>query len=574
MNILLCAVNAKYIHTNIAVRLIKGYCRERIKSDISICEYTINNYAEDIVQDIFTKKPDVLVFSCYLWNIGMIRKISTMIKIILPEIIIVFGGPEVSYNSAEVLSSFPECDIIISGEGERTSFLLYSAIESSASLEGITGITYRNSAGEVVSNPPTPPLDMAELPFPYDNFSETENRICYYEASRGCPFRCQYCLSSIEKGVRFAPVEKVQKELQIFIDHRVPQVKFVDRTFNANNRFALDIVAYLIEHDNGFTNFHFEVAAETMSEELIKLLTTARKGLFQLEIGVQSTNDRTLKSISRNGAFDKICHVTEAMKTAGNIHVHLDLIAGLPYEDLSSFRNSFNDVHALYPHQFQLGFLKVLHGSGMEKMCSEHGIHYSPFAPYEVLYTNCLSYDDILYLKHIEELVETYYNSGRFLNSLMYLINHSESPFDMYSTLAARRSTVFTENITHNKNDTYRFLINSVNDYSNTDPELFSWIVKFDYILHEKPKGTPDWTEPVMNQITKDELYELTVRQNMFSKKFESLKDAEPKKILNTTHIEKMPYNPLTLKKESVLIYVNYCERDTFGNALYEIEAN
>lgn len=572
MKILLCGVNAKYIHTNIAVRLIKGYCKNRIKSDIDICEYTINNYADDIVQDLFAKKPDILTFSCYIWNMELIRKISTMIRIILPETLIIFGGPEVSYNAEDVLNNHSACDIIISGEGEDTSLKLYTAIECGESIENIRGISYRKGNGEVVSNSPAEPLDMALLPFPYENFSETENRICYYEASRGCPFRCQYCLSSMEKGVRFAPLEKVLIELQKFIDNKVRQVKFVDRTFNANNKFAVGIVQYLISHDNGFTNFHFEVAAETLSDELLGLIKNARKGLFQLEIGVQSTNNNTMKAISRNGAFDKITYVTNELKKSGNVHVHLDLIAGLPHEDLASFKKSFNDVHMLYPHQFQLGFLKILHGSGMEKMCEDYGIHYSPYSPYEVLYTDCLSYNDILYLKHIEEMVETYYNSGRFMNSLKYLIDHSENPFDMYSRLVSGRSEVFTDNISHNKNDTYRFLINAVKSFSDTDYDLFVWIVKFDYILHEKPKGNPDWTSSVQNMLSKDELYELTVRQNQFSRKFESFKNAEAKKIQNITHIEKMPYNPLTLNKENVLIYVNYNERDTYGNAVYVIE--
>lgn len=572
MKVILCAVNAKYIHTNIAVRLIKGYCAARINTDISICEYTINNYAEDIIQDLFTRSPDVLCFSCYIWNIEMIKKISTMIRIVMPDIKIVFGGPEVSYNPAEVLENIPACDYIICGEGEETSAQLFNAIENGKNAENIRGVAYRNENREVTVNSPASPLDMADLPFPYEDFSETENKICYYEASRGCPFRCQYCLSSIEKSVRFAPLDKVQRELQIFIDHKVRQVKFVDRTFNANNKFAIGIVQYLIDNDNGITNFHFEVAAETLSDELLSLLKTARKGLFQLEIGVQSTNNETMKAISRNGAFDRICYVTDEIKKAGNIHVHLDLIAGLPHEDLSSFRKSFNDVHSLYPHQFQLGFLKVLHGSGMEKMCEEHNIHYSPYSPYEVLYTKYLSYSDILYLRHIEELVEMYYNSGHFINSLMYLINHSNTPFDMYSTLAARRSDIFTENISHNKNDTYRFLINAVNDFDNADPDLFRWIVKLDYIIHEKPKGNPDWTEPVMNRLKKDEIYDLTVRRNVFRTKFENLSETNSKNLINVTHIEKMPYNPLTGFPEEVLIYINYTERDTFGNAVYAIE--
>ncbi|MDD6826172.1 MAG: B12-binding domain-containing radical SAM protein [Oscillospiraceae bacterium] len=572
MKILLCAVNAKYIHTNIAVRLIGGYCRERISSDISIAEYTINNHTDDIVQDLYAKHPDVIAFSCYIWNIRMIYEICTVLKKILPEILIVLGGPEVTYNPHQILTNLPECDFIITGEGEESSRQLYSCLENGSDLSEISGITYRDNSGKIISNPQNAPIDMGVLPFPYDNFEEIQHRICYYEASRGCPFRCQYCLSSVEKGVRFAPIEKVKKELSIFLEHRVKQVKFVDRTFNANNSFAIEIVNFLIDNDNKITNFHFEVAAETLSDELLSLLKSARKGLFQLEIGVQSTNSSTLKTICRNGIIEKVGYVTEELKKAGNIHVHLDLIAGLPHEDIKSFVNSFNDVHSLLPHQLQLGFLKVLHGSGMEKMCNEYKISYSPFPPYEVLKTHCLSYDDILFLKQIEEMVETYYNSNRFVHSLNYLSKHCSDYFGMYAVLSSRRSQMFTENLTHNKNDTYRFLIDAADSFENINKNKFMRIVKFDYLLHEKPKGTPDWVSTMLNPLNKDDIYDITIRKNAFQEKFSSLSGVSRKELLNATHVEKMYFNPVTFEDNECIIYFNYTERDTFGNAEYWIE--
>ncbi len=572
MKIILCALNAKYIHTNIAIRFIKEYCSGRINSEIVLKEYTINNYIDDIVQDLFTQKPDIIAFSCYIWNIEMIRKISTIIRIILPDIKIIYGGPEVTYNATEILEKSSVCDIIIRGEGEVTSSELYSALENNESISEIYGITYKNSDGTVISTENRMPMDLKDVPFPYTDFDEIKNRICYYEASRGCPFRCQYCLSSVESGVRFAPIEKVKSELSVFLSHNVRQVKFVDRTFNAKNTFALDIIKFIIENDNGITNFHFEIAADILTEDLLDLLRSARKELFQLEIGVQSTNRDTLDAISRNGDFKKISSVVEKVKSGGNIHIHLDLIAGLPYEGIDSFIRSYNDVYSLKPHQLQLGFLKVLHGSGMEKMCADYGIEYSPFAPYEVLRTHSLSYDDILYLKKIEDLTEIYYNSNRFIHAVDYLVDHSENAFDMFSKLSLCRSKVFTENISHNKNDTYKFLIDALGEFENTDHELFRWILKFDLILHEKPKGTPDWTIPVINMLSKDDVYRMTVKEQIIQNIFPMLSDYPPKELINYTHIEKMPVNPVTLEKKETMVYVNYLAKDMWGNAEVIVE--
>lgn len=570
MKILLCAVNAKYIHTNIALRCIKEYCKSKISSELILKEYTINNYVQDIVNDIYKVHPDIVSFSVYIWNKEITAKASVLLKLLLPDVKIVFGGPEVSYNPSDVMAKIPECDIIISGEGEITSEYLYRAIETGESIEAIKGITYRTE-DDIITNPPREPMDMGDIPFPYTDFSEISNKICYYEASRGCPFNCQYCLSSIEKGVRFAPIEKVKRDLKIFIENKVKQVKFVDRTFNANKNFAKEIILFIIANDNNITNFHFEVAAELMNEELIQLLGSSRKGLFQLEIGVQSTNDDTLREISRNGDFSKITEIVNKIQSYQNIHIHLDLIAGLPYEDLNSFKKSFNDVHSLFPNQLQLGFLKVLHGSGMEKLVKEHDIKYSPYIPYEVLSTKYLGFDDILFLKDIEEMTETYYNSRRFNNSLRYLYKHSESYFTTYEKLAETKSTEFIDNITHNKNDTYTFLLKALNKFENTDINIFKWLLKFDYIIHEKPKGNPDWIHLCQNMLDKNGIYDIIVRNNSLTKYFPELIKYDPKEILNFSHAEKFPLNPISLEKKDTIILINYHNRDTDGNAEYII---
>lgn len=571
MKILLCAINAKYIHTNIAVRLIKGYCLSALSSDIDVVEYTINNYIDDIVQDLYKKSPDVIAFSCYIWNIEMIKKIMKIVKIIMPDVRLIMGGPEVSYNATEVLGECLDCDVIIRGEGERSSLELFSAFENNTDLSNVNGITYRNNDGVIVSNNASVPVDMSDLPFPYDDITQTDNKICYYEASRGCPFNCQYCLSSIEKKVRFAPIEKVKKELKIFIDYKVKQVKFVDRTFNANSRFAGEIIEFIMDNDNGITNFHFEVAAELMTEKLISLLQKARKGLFQLEIGVQSTNEQTLSEISRKGEFEKICDVTGKIKSSDNIHIHLDLIAGLPYENLKSFVSSYNDVYSLRPHQLQLGFLKILHGSGMENMCDKHGIKYSPYAPYEILKTDELSFDDVLFLKEIENMTEKYYNSNRFVHSMEYLIKFCDTPFEMYSKFANFEKLHFKESTVHNKNDSYRFVLSVVKAFDCADIEELKWCLKLDYILHEKPKGTPDWTECCLNIFDKNDVYEHLVRQNIVPDYFPEYSGFLPKETVNYTHIEKMPINPVNLEKKETIILVNYKNRDLYGNAEFMI---
>jgi len=565
MNIFLCGINAKYIHTNLAIRQIKGYVESKSEFKINIIEYTINNYINEIVQGIYAKKPDILGISCYLWNIELVHKLVVILKKILPDTIIILGGPEVTYNSAEIMRECP-CDYVISGEGEEVFLNLLKAISGEISLEIVSGISFWQNKN-VVTNLKNIGLDMAELPFPYHNFAETENKICYYEASRGCPFGCKYCLSSVEKGVRFALIEKVFIELEIFLKNKVRQVKFVDRTFNCNNDFAKAIIKYLIKNDNGITNFHFEVAAELLNDDIISLLSTARKELFQLEIGVQSTNKNTLSAIARNSNFEWLSSCVENLKIPQNIHLHLDLIAGLPLEDFLSFKNSFNDVHNLLPHQLQLGFLKILKGSDMENMVDEFEIVYSPFPPYEVLKTNCLSFDEVLVLKGVEEMVEVFYNSNRFCNTVLFLSKKFDSFFDFYLSLVDFKKEKSIDSLVHNKQTSYAFLYNFAREkIANCDLKIIASLLKFDMLLHEKPRSSPEWCEEI-NFSIKDEAYKFIVKDNFAISLLPEYAEFEPKQIFKLVQIERFFLNPMTFEQVQTTFLFNYNSRDLWGNA-------
>ena len=564
MNILLCGINAKYIHTNLAIRQIKGYVENNSNYLINTIEYTINNYVNDILKSLYKQKPDILGFSCYIWNIEMVKKLVVLIKNVLPETIIILGGPEVSYNSEALFSEIP-CDYIISGEGEQTFCELLDAINDKHSFESVGGLTFITN-GKVVATPKEKALDMVALPFPYKDFDETENRICYYEASRGCPFGCRYCLSSIEKGVRFAPIEKVKKELQIFLDNKVQQVKFVDRTFNCNKKFALEIILFLIENDNSYTNFHFEVEASLLDEETLELLSTARRGLFQLEIGIQSTNEQILKAIDRKNDMNWIEYCVGKLQQKQNIHLHLDLIAGLPLEDFKSFKKSFNDVYRLIPNQLQLGFLKVLKGSAMEKLCSQYNIKYSPYPPYEVLSTDSLTYDEVLKLKGIEEMVELYYNSNRFYLSTGYIMHFFNDPFDFYQHLSEFKKQKGMSTLSHNKNDAYAFLIEFCESFlDNEEIQNIKAKLKFDFLCHERPRSNPDWAEK--NMLDNNELYDLVVKQKAVSELLPEYSDIDPKQLLKLIHIERFPIDPFSLDNEPSTYIFDYNHRRFWGEA-------
>ena len=501
MKVLLTAVNAKYIHSNPAVyslqKFVTAYAPEYGK-DVELAEFTINHYADDILQEIYRRRPDVVAFSCYIWNLQMIERVLEDLPRVLPEVQIWAGGPEVSYDAPEFLKKHGCMTGVMMGEGEETFLDLMEYWHGKKNLSEIPGITWRDGKGEIKVQPGRPLLDMNRLPFLYDELDDFEHRIIYYESSRGCPFSCSYCLSSIDKSVRFRDAQTVVKELQFFLDRKVPQVKFVDRTFNCRHSHALTIWNYIREHDNGITNFHFEIAADLLNEEELALLNTMRPGLVQLEIGVQSTNQKTIEAIDRVMDFSHLCSVVKRVQSGHNIHQHLDLIAGLPWENFDSFRQSFNDVYHLYPDQLQLGFLKVLKGSRMQEKAEEYGIVYHSDPVYEVFYTNWISYQEILELKQIEDMVEVYYNSGQFPNTIRHLEKEFCDPFTMYQQLAAFYGQQGWWGQSHSRMQRFEMLREFI--HSVSENRIYDELLLLDLYLRENSKSRPKWAPDLQNE--------------------------------------------------------------------------
>ena len=491
MKILLAACNAKYIHSNLAVYDLQAYASE-YTDHIILKEYTINQQKDDIMRDIYLEHPDVVCVSCYIWNISFVKELMADLAKILPDADFWAGGPEVSYDAEKFLSENPEFTGVMVGEGEETFQELsgYYVKKNPEKLENIIGICYRDGE-KIIHNGWRQIMDLSSIPFIYKDLSEFKNRIIYYESSRGCPFSCSYCLSSVDKKLRFRDTETVKKELQFFIDHKVPQVKFVDRTFNCKHDHAMAIWKYINDHDNGVTNFHFEISADLLREEELQEMSTMRPGLIQLEIGVQSTNPDTIKAIHRTMDFEKLKGIVDRIHSFGNIHQHLDLIAGLPYEDYDSFRNSFNDVYALKPQQLQLGFLKVLKGSHMMEMCREYGIVYKNREPYEVLSTKWLDYDHVLKLKNVENMVEVYYNSGQFQKTLEYAESFFPDAFSIYEGLGIFYMEKGYGDVSHTRMRRYEILL----EYLETVPGISRAEVAdrmiLDLYLRENLKSRP-----------------------------------------------------------------------------------
>ena len=496
MKILLAACNAKYIHSNLAVYNLKS-CSGEYSSRVVVKEYTINQIRDDILKDIYLEKPDVICFSCYIWNISFVRELVPDLKKILPQVEFWAGGPEVSYDAVEFLKKNPAFFGVMVGEGEETFHELagYYIERKPETLSEIRGVAFRdeNKDRDIVHTGWRELMDLSKVPFAYSNLTEFKNRIIYYESSRGCPFSCSYCLSSIDKKLRFRDIELVKRELQFFIDNKVPQVKFVDRTFNCKHDHAMEIWQYITEHDNGITNFHFEISADLLRAEELALMKTMRPGLIQLEIGVQSTNPQTIKAIRRTMDFEKLKGIVEQIHSFGNIHQHLDLIAGLPYEGYDSFHKSFCDVYALRPEQFQLGFLKVLKGSHMMEMTGEYQILYKDREPYEVLSTAWLTYGEILRLKMVESMVEVYYNSGQFKNTLVFLEKYFDDPFRMYEALGRFYEKKGYSEISHSRMRRYEILMEFAGEQKEIPPEALSDVMLLDLYLRENLKSRPSF---------------------------------------------------------------------------------
>lgn len=573
MNIVLAAINAKYIHSNLAVYSLRAYAQQ-YKDEIQIAEYTINQQIDDILMDLYKKKPDILCFSCYIWNLSYVEELVRELGKIFPSVPIWVGGPEVSYDTEDVLERLPEVTGVIFGEGEKTFLEVVEYYHGKdMQLSEIKGIAYRGEEGEFLQNSWREVMDLSEVPFVYHDMADFKNKIIYYESSRGCPFSCSYCLSSIDKCLRFRKLELVEKELQFFIDEEVTQVKFVDRTFNCNHKHAIAIWKYIKEHDKGITNFHFEVAADLLNEEELKLIESMRPGLIQLEIGVQSTNEQTIREIRRTMRFEEVARIVQRINQGGNVHQHLDLIAGLPYEGMESFQKSFDDVYRLHPEQLQLGFLKVLKGSYMESQKERYGLVYKSRPPYEVLYTNWLSYEEMMRLKSVEEMVEVYYNSGQFSYCLRKLEEEYASPFVLYQELGRYYENHELHLMSHSRITRYKILLGFVREKHKERERLYRELLTFDLYLRENVKNRPEFAGE--HEVSKDWLnafYETESKEHQYLIGYEAYDKRQLRKM---THIEKFHYDVLgTCEEKEKFILFDYQNRSrlTHQAAVTEIE--
>ena len=496
--IVLTTLNAKFIHSSLALRSLKMFSSD-ISKNLHLLEFTINNDADFIVSKLFKEKADVIAFSCYIWNIETTLYIINTLKKISPETKIVVGGPEVSYNAEDILLE-NSIDIIVRGEGEVPFRELVGYFQGQKELSEIKGVSYKKGR-TIIENESGVTVELKEIPFVYENdLEDLENRIIYYEASRGCPFRCSYCLSSASNEVRNLEIDRVFSDLDFFLQNKVKQVKFIDRTFNWNKENCLEIWKYLIKKDNGVTNFHFEICAELLEESHLDMLRQAREGIFQFEIGVQSTNEETLKFIERRTNTKKLFERIEEIKSLKNIHLHLDLIAGLPREDYKSFSNSFNDVYNLKPEQLQLGFLKLLKGSKVREESKKGSLVYREKAPYEILYTDVLSYSDILELKSIENMVDTFYNSRKFIFTCEYIVSKFETPFEFYQKLGQYWEENKYDYCQHTKSKLYCILYDFFQKMKKGEEEIaeieeLKNILKFDMFYSDVMKSTPNWLQ-------------------------------------------------------------------------------
>lgn len=540
MKILLAAWNAKYIHSNLAVYDLQAYASD-YADHIVLKEYTINQQKDDIMRDIYLEHPDVVCVSCYIWNLSFVKELMADLIKILPGADFWAGGPEVSYDAEKFLTENSEFKGVMVGEGEETFKELagYYVEKNPQDLKNMTGICYRDG-DQIIHNGWRQIMDLSSIPFIYKDLSEFKNRIIYYESSRGCPFSCSYCLSSIDKKLRFRDTETVKKELQFFIDNKVPQVKFVDRTFNCKHDHAMAIWKYINEHDNGVTNFHFEISADLLREEELQEMSTMRPGLIQLEIGVQSTNPDTIKAIHRTMDFEKLKGIVDRIHSFGNIHQHLDLIAGLPYEDYDSFRHSFNDVYALKPQQLQLGFLKVLKGSHMMEMCREYGIVYKTQEPYEVLSTKWLDYDHVLKLKTVENMVEVYYNSGQFQNTLEYLEKFFPDAFSIYERLGSFYMEKGYGDVSHTRMRRYEILLEFLEDVPEISMDQVKDQMVYDLYLRENLKSRPGFARD----------------QKPFERQVWDFRKRE--KVAKNAHVE--------VFADGTVLLFNYADRDPLTN--------
>ncbi|WP_353894143.1 B12-binding domain-containing radical SAM protein [Proteinivorax hydrogeniformans] len=552
MNILLVGINAKYVHTNIAIRYLHQKIKDMTDVKSEIYEPSINNHLDEIITEVYRKKPEVVGFSCYIWNISMVLKICQSLKQILPNTAIILGGPEVSYEGKEFFNQHPYIDYIIKGEGEENFPKIVGQLEAGFKAFKIDGILTQEHDGGYYAG-----ANVTDLPFPYDgeDMRSYKNKLLYYEASRGCPFNCSYCLSSTHKQVKLLPIDRIKKELKQ-LAQTDGTIKFVDRTFNCKNSRTIEILEFIKELNTNST-FHLEVTAHLLSKEVLKILSTMPKNRVQLEIGVQSTNPKTIKEINRTTDFNILSEKVKSINDMQNIHQHLDLIAGLPYEDLNSFQKSFDDVINLKPHKLQLGFLKMLKGSKVKKEAEKHGYKYNKFPPYEILENNYMSYSDISYLKDIEEVVETYYNSHKFDYTLAYILGKYSSKFKFFEELHSfvAEKGLLNKNLSHDN----KFAILLEFGQQKFDSVVLEELLIFDYLQHKRTHSLPSFFRQ-QNKL-KEKVFEFLKEEKHIAAHLPNLVGKRPTEIYKKIMVEKFDYNPVHCKKETVYILFDYTEK-------------
>ncbi|UQD51501.1 B12-binding domain-containing radical SAM protein [Bacillus methanolicus] len=545
MVVICTTLNAKYIHTNLAIRYLKAYAEPEYH--VELAEYTIKDPAMNIVTDLFRKKPDIIGFSCYIWNIEETIKVIKIIKKINPAIKIVVGGPEVSYDVMEWMEKVPEFDFIVIGEGEETFKQLLSEFDGNQRFENVHGIAYRND-GKVKINPQRNKLDLKKLPSPFrfkEDIPHLSKRITYIETSRGCPFSCQFCLSSIEVGVRYFDREKIKEDIRYLMKNGAKIIKFVDRTFNISRSYAMDMFQFLIDEHVPGTVFQFEITADIMRPEVIDFLNrNAPPGLFRFEIGVQSTNDYTNELVMRKQNFEKLSRTVTMIKEGGKIAQHLDLIAGLPEEDYTSFKKTFNDVFALRPEELQLGFLKMLRGTGLRIRAKEHQYIYMDHSPYEILGNNVLTFDDIIKIKQVEDVLEKYWNGHRMDHTIEYLVTNAfPTPFDFFQEFGAYWEENGWERIGHQLEDLFYRLLDFLHSIKLKELPIVEGIMKYDYLINQKYKPRKPWWEPTYDKHERSILYQRFLQDpSMLGSEFKQLNLTE-KELFKHTMLEEVPFD-------------------------------
>ena len=562
MKILLAALNAKYIHTNLAVRYLKQVALQS-GFDAQIAEYTVNDSFDHILRRLYLEKPDILAFSCYLWNLPLARRLCAELKKVLPQTRIWAGGPEPACRGRLFLEENPAVELVMTGEGETVFPRLLEAVEKGTPLREVPGAWVRE-AGALWDTGAAPAVSLDELPFAYDDLDALEGRILYFESSRGCPFSCSYCLSS-KGGTRWMEPARACRFLSRFLEKKVRQVKFVDRTFNAKPPHCNAILTYLLEHDNGVTNFHFEISADLLTDETVALIQRARPGQFQFEIGVQSTNPETLRAIRRSSNLEKLFTRTAQLMANGNCHLHLDLIAGLPFEGYVSFSRSYDQVFAAKPDMLQLGFLKVLGGSAMEQDSKKFGILHQDAPPYEVLQTPWLSFDELIKLKGIDTLTERYYNSGRFRASLSWFLSQEISPFGFFEAFAAYLERECLLAVKPGKYEDYRQLLQFYEyRHGSARKQALAWRMRHDIICRENAKGIPDFIPHSLLGPARLEVERRWKEPSWRRLAFPEDSGATPPR---EVRLEGYPLDVSTGKQGACAILYDYRQRDLHGNA-------